>query len=166
MVVVRVRTDATEHVETERSVVSTLEEAALRFLQWLHSGVVKGSEFLPMARWIKVVSISHMLVSRRMTCTKRDLYYMSVTLFGKQEVSNYVLESVASKLKIHRNDLNVVASPRGLLYGRVKWTAEDGSQIDGRKFSSQGVYIPSRPERLRCLEIDADWLLVKNLSVY
>jgi len=51
--------------------------------------------------------------------TKRDMFYTDVKLFGDQRESDVVLEDVACLVGCTRSSLNVIASDKGLVVGRL-----------------------------------------------
>lgn len=57
--------------------------------------------------------------------TKRDMFYTDVKLFREQGDSDTVLDDVACMVGCTRSCLNVVASDKGLVVGRVTFL-EDG----------------------------------------
>lgn len=60
--------------------------------------------------------------------TKRDMFYTDVKLFKEQGESDAVLEDVACMVGCTRSCLNVVASDKGLVIGRVTFL-EDGTSL-------------------------------------
>ena len=54
--------------------------------------------------------------------TKRDLFYTDVKLFVKQADSDGVLDDISTMIGCTRSNLNVVASDKGLVVGRVQFT--------------------------------------------
>ena len=59
--------------------------------------------------------------------TKRDMFYTDVKLFRDQADSDNVLDDVACMVGCTRSCLNVVASDKGLVVGRVTFL-EDGER--------------------------------------
>lgn len=62
--------------------------------------------------------------------TKRDMFYTDVKLFRDQADSDNVLDDVACMVGCTRSCLNVVASDKGLVVGRVTFL-EDGEDVGG-----------------------------------
>lgn len=60
--------------------------------------------------------------------TKRDMFYTDVKLFKDQAESDAVLDDVACMVGCTRSCLNVVASDKGLVVGRVSFL-EDGAFV-------------------------------------
>lgn len=60
--------------------------------------------------------------------TKRDMFYTDVKLFRDQADSDNVLDDVACMVGCTRSCLNVVASDKGLVVGRVTFL-EDGEDV-------------------------------------
>jgi meiotic recombination protein SPO11 len=55
------------------------------------------------------------------TMMRRDLYYSHVKLFKSQNSSNRVLSQFSRSLLVGHDNLNVLASPKGLVYGPISW---------------------------------------------
>ncbi|CAN0269979.1 unnamed protein product, partial [Ectocarpus sp. 8 AP-2014] len=73
--------------------------------------------------------------------TKRDMFYTDVKLFKEQSESDNVLDDVACMVGCTRSCLNVVASDKGLVVGRVTFM-EDGDMIDCTRMGVGGKAIP------------------------
>ncbi|KIW29464.1 uncharacterized protein PV07_05278 [Cladophialophora immunda] len=56
-------------------------------------------------------------IKQGITITKRDIYYHDVALFKKQETVDRYIDDIAHTCQVTRRDLNVVASPKGLVAG-------------------------------------------------
>jgi meiotic recombination protein SPO11 len=65
-----------------------------------------------------------------------------VKLFSKQEESDAVLDDVATMVGCTRTSLNVVASEKGVVVGRITFL-EDGDYIDCTKMGVGGKAIPA-----------------------
>ncbi|RDA88550.1 hypothetical protein CP532_5870 [Ophiocordyceps camponoti-leonardi (nom. inval.)] len=62
--------------------------------------------------------------------TKRQIFYQYQDLFDKQRVVDDLVDDIAVTLDTHRDNLNIVASAKGLLSGRLIIQLRDGSTID------------------------------------
>lgn len=76
-----------------------------------------------------MLELIHQVVKKGIHITKRDLFYTDVKLFQQQGDSDRVLDDVACLVGCTRNSLNVVASDKGVVVGKVKFL-EDGDPID------------------------------------
>eukprot|EP00741_Cyanophora_paradoxa_P015533 tig00020902_g14994.t1 len=94
----------------------------------------------------RVMQLIYELCSKKIHVTKRDLFYTDVNLFQRQEESDDVLNDVACMVGSTRTSLNVVASDKGIVVGRITFR-DDGDLIDGTKMGTGGK--APRPTRLR-----------------
>eukprot|EP01134_Creolimax_fragrantissima_P003200 CFRG3200T1 len=114
----------------------------------------------------KVLSLIHEVVSKNIHITKRDLFYTDVKLFTKQTESDSVIEDVATMIGCTRNSLNVVASEKGVVVGRMKFR-DDGDLIDCTKMGVGGKVIPGLIDRVSDIQGDAEFvLLVEKDAVF
>jgi len=70
------------------------------------------------ARTLRVLEI--LACSKGKSLTKRDIYYMDTGLFQKQYHVDSIVSRLAAAYEIPRDELGVVASPRGLAYGHLQ----------------------------------------------
>ncbi|KIX94171.1 uncharacterized protein Z520_10197 [Fonsecaea multimorphosa CBS 102226] len=59
----------------------------------------------------------YVAIKQGVTITKRDIYYHDVALFKNQEIVDRYVDDIAHTCQVTRRDLNVVASPKGLVAG-------------------------------------------------
>ncbi len=90
--------------------------------------------------------------------TKRDLFYRDVNLFGKQQISDALIEDLGVMLGVTRNSLNVIAAAKGKVIGRLQFT-EKGDLIDATK-GIGGHAITPMQDQVENLESDAEFVLV------
>ncbi len=100
----------------------------------------------------------HDLLSRDIHSTKRDLFYMDVNAFDKQSVSDALIEDLGAMLQVSRSSLNISASSKGIVVGRISFE-EKGDLIDCRKMGS-GKAIAPNIDDINKLESDAEFCLV------
>jgi DNA topoisomerase VI subunit A len=77
--------------------------------------------------------------------TKRDLFYQNVNLFKNQSVVDHAIEDIACSFGIKRDQLNVIASGKGLVCGNIQLILSNGTNLD---CSTKGVLIPPPHEVL------------------
>ncbi|KAI0557296.1 Type IIB DNA topoisomerase [Gracilaria domingensis] len=104
--------------------------------------------------------LAHSSIRCGKVITKRDVFYMCRSLFPTPESVDRCLSHLSSALDIHRNQLNIVAVPKGLVVGRVTFVDEFENAIDVGMFGNTGCLIPSRPERLKNIVSDAHAIIV------
>lgn len=94
-------------------------------------------------------------------CTDTD-----VKLFREQTESDAVLDDVACMIGCTRTSLNVVASDKGLVVGRIQYY-EDGDYIDCTKMGVGGKAIPPYVDKIDRITSDAEFiLLVEKEAAY
>ena len=116
------------------------------------SSVQSFSQFAEMMKLIDAV------LREKIHATKRDLFYRNPKLFGDQRVSDGLIEDLGAMLRVTRNSLNVIASAKGKVLGRIQFT-EGRDRID----CSQGLggrAITPMTDQITNLESDAEFVLV------
>lgn len=103
--------------------------------------------------YLASLSFTHLVQNRLIT--KRDIYYLSPLLFPNPAIVDRALNSLAKLLCVFRNDLNIVAAPKGLVAGQLNFIDESASHVDVAMFDTHPCIIPSRPERMLHLATDA-----------
>ncbi|KAH8919344.1 DNA topoisomerase IV, alpha subunit [Atractiella rhizophila] len=77
-----------------------------------------------------MVQIKRALESGKVV-TKRDIYYHDPALFGSQKTVDTWIDDLAATLAVTRADLNVAASPKGLLHGPINIDLKNGETLVG-----------------------------------
>ncbi|CBJ26510.1 DNA topoisomerase VI subunit A [Ectocarpus siliculosus] len=114
----------------------------------------------------RVVQLVHQVLGKGIHITKRDMFYTDVKLFKEQSESDNVLDDVACMVGCTRSCLNVVASDKGLVVGRVTFM-EDGDLIDCTRMGVGGKAIPPYIDKITNIRSDADFiLLVEKEAAY
>ncbi len=90
--------------------------------------------------------------------TKRHLFYRDVNLFGNQRVSDSLIEDLGALLRVSRSSLNVIASAKGKVIGRLSFT-EGGDRIDCTQ-GLGGHAITPMIDQVENFESDAEVVLV------
>lgn len=92
---------------------------------------------------MKILSVIHNQARKRAFCTKRDIFYSSIAVFKQQRIADSTVDNVAATLGVRREELFVVAAPKGEVVGRVKFRV-DGREVDASANSSAtAVMIPA-----------------------
>jgi len=107
----------------------------------------------------KILQLVHELCQKRIHVTKRDLFYTDVKLFEDQGHSDAILDDLACMLGCTRSSLNVVASEKGVVVGRLTFR-EDGDAIDCRRMGVGGKAIPPNIDKVDHIESDAMFILL------
>eukprot|EP00250_Pteridium_aquilinum_P016548 c23156_g1_i1 orf=608-1912(-) len=107
----------------------------------------------------RILQLIHQLCIKQIHVTKRDLFYTDVKLFQDQNQSDAVLDDVSCMLGCTRSSLNVVASEKGVVVGRLIFT-EDGDRIDCTKMGVGGKAIPPNIDKVGEMESDALFILL------
>ncbi|CAM9829307.1 unnamed protein product, partial [Heterosigma akashiwo] len=114
----------------------------------------------------RVMQLVHQVVSKGIHITKRDMFYTDVKLFKEQTESDNVLDDVATMVGCTRSCLNVVASDKGLVVGRVQFL-EDGDPIDCTRMGVGGKAIPPYVDKITNIQSDAQFImLVEKEAAY
>ncbi len=114
----------------------------------------------------RILQLVHEVLSKGIHITKRDMFYTDVKLFKDQKDSDVVLDDVACMLGCTRSCLNVVASEKGLVVGRVQFE-EDGDFIDCTRMGVGGKAIPPYVDKIQNIQSDAKFiLLVEKEAAY
>ena len=90
--------------------------------------------------------------------TKRHLFYRDVNLFNNQRVSDSLIEDLGALLRVSRNSMNVIASAKGKVIGRLSFT-EGGDRIDCTQ-GLGGHAITPMLDQVEDFESDAEFVLV------
>ncbi|CAO2824230.1 unnamed protein product [Amaranthus hypochondriacus] len=107
----------------------------------------------------RILSLIHQLCIRSIHVTKRDLFYTDVKLFQDQSQSDAVLDDVSCILGCTRSSLNVVASEKGVVVGRLIFS-DNGDMIDCTKMGVGGKAIPPNIDRVGDMNSDALFVLL------
>jgi len=107
----------------------------------------------------RVMELIRQVCKQGIHVTKRDLFYTDVKLFQKQTESDDCLEEVAAMLGCTRSSLNVVASEKGQVVGRISFE-EAGDPIDCTRMGIGGKSIPPHIDRVTNIQGDAKFVLL------
>ncbi|PHH87376.1 hypothetical protein CDD83_8963 [Cordyceps sp. RAO-2017] len=111
------------------------------------------------ARVLLILQLSHDALVSGHILTKRQIFYQHQDLFDKQRVVDELVDDIALTLGINRDDLNIVASAKGLVSGKLAMQLHDGSVIDA-SHGDVGMPIPSMAS-ISCVSCAAlRWILV------
>lgn len=83
--------------------------------------------------YLKVLTLIHELLRTKKITTKRDIFYKDKGLFVTQKVVDGVIDHIAFSLGIERQKLNIVASPKGLIYADITITTKSGQVLEMKK---------------------------------
>ena len=107
----------------------------------------------------RVLQIISELCVRGIHVTKRDMFYTDVKLFKQQTESDDVLDDAACMIGCTRSSLNVVASEKGIVVGKLIFE-DDGDTIDCTKMGVGGKAIPPSIDRVTNIRGDAEFILL------
>ncbi|MHA1199530.1 MAG: hypothetical protein ACTSQF_09415 [Candidatus Heimdallarchaeaceae archaeon] len=105
-----------------------------------------------------IMKIIHNILSRDIHSTKRDIFYMDVNSFEKQSVSDSLVEDLGAMLQVTRSSLNVSASSKGIVVGRLSFK-EKGDFIDCSAIGA-GKAISPNIDDIEDFNTDAEMCLV------
>jgi meiotic recombination protein SPO11 len=110
------------------------------------------------AQMAGVMRITNEILRKDIHVTKRDLFYTDVALFETQRTSDSLIEDLGAMLQVTRNSLNIVASAKGKVIGRLTFR-EDGDLIDCTK-GVGGHSITPMIDKISDMESDAEVVLL------
>ena len=105
-----------------------------------------------------IMRLIHDILARDIHSTKRDVFYMDVNSFEKQTVSDSLLEDLSAMLQVTRSSLNISASSKGIVVGRIDFK-EKGDPINCRAIGA-GKAISPNIDDIEDLDSDAEFVLV------
>lgn len=117
------------------------------------------SQVRKMAIMTKILEQIHQLCRKGIHSTKRDVFYTDVKLFKKQTESDAMFDDVATMLGATRSSLNVIASEKGVVVGKLRFN-EDGDAIDCTKMGTGGKAIPPHLDKVTDIEGEAEFILL------
>ncbi|TQE13206.1 hypothetical protein C1H46_001290 [Malus baccata] len=107
----------------------------------------------------RVLQLIHQLCLKDIHVTKRDLFYTDVKLFQDQNQSDSVLDDAACMVGCTRSSLNVIASEKGVVVGRLIFS-DNGDMIDCTKMGMGGKAIPPNIHKVGDVQSDALFILL------
>ena len=125
----------------------------------LHRVFADASSARKTAITTRVLQIVMELCQRGIHVTKRDLFYTDVKLFKQQTESDDVLDDAACMIGCTRSSLNVVASEKGIVVGKLIFE-DDGDTIDCTRMGVGGKAIPPSIDRVTNIRGDAEFILL------
>jgi len=105
-----------------------------------------------------IMKLIHDILARDIHSTKRDVFYMDVNSFEKQSVSDSLLEDLSAMLQVTRSSLNISASSKGIVVGRISFK-EKGDFIDCTAIGA-GKAISPNIDDIEDMDTDAEMCLV------
>ncbi|WBW72025.1 DSB-forming protein Rec12/Spo11 [Schizosaccharomyces osmophilus] len=109
---------------------------------------------IKVAQILQVLDCIHEAIETESVVTKRDIFYHDVQLFKKQSVVDELIEDLACTIGCPRSALNVEASGKGLVYGPLSITLQEGEKLE----TSKPTLISYHP--ISFLKSTANWVLV------
>ena len=94
-------------------------------------------------------------LARNLTCTKREIYYRDVDLFGNQETVNKAIDSLCAMFEVQEHELGVLSSSKGLVAGDLIIVTSN-ERID----CTTACLVPQNPSAIVSLESKADYVLI------
>ena len=107
----------------------------------------------------RVLQLAHRVLNTRIHVTKRGSIFTDVNLFQDQKNSDAVLDDIATTVGCTRSSLNVVASDKGVVVGRIQFK-EAGDEIDCTKQGIGGKAIPPHIDQVTDIRSDAKFIIV------
>ncbi|KAF4873774.1 Meiotic recombination protein rec12 [Colletotrichum siamense] len=117
------------------------------------------NESIKFTQVLKIIHLSHSSLLSGNPVTKRNLFYQCPDLFKTQAIVDGLVDDISYTLGIGRDDLNIVASAKGLLAGPIILHMRDSSSVSASA-SDTGVTIPTTRNISRIDFHHAEWVLV------
>jgi meiotic recombination protein SPO11 len=95
------------------------------------------------------------LLLENQVSTKRDLYYQNVNLFDSQGFLDQAIEDISCSLGVSRDELNIIASGKGLVIGPIRITLKSQQVL----LCTTPTLIPT-PSQISNIEVMGSRLLV------
>ncbi|KAM0684045.1 endodeoxyribonuclease [Mitosporidium daphniae] len=89
---------------------------------------------------IQILVIVVELIENSQFATKRDVFYRNVPLFERPSMAYDAIDDIACSLGVSREDLHIISSPKGLVFGDLHFTLRNNTDL---KCDSQPLFIPT-----------------------
>ncbi|KAJ4863705.1 type IIB DNA topoisomerase domain-containing protein [Trichoderma breve] len=94
------------------------------------------------ARILLILQLAHDALVSGTVLTKRHIFYQHQGLFVRQRTVDELVDNLASALNVRRDDLNIVASSKGVFSGPLSIRLQDNTVI-GPTTGDVGIALPS-----------------------
>ncbi|KAK0618970.1 Spo11/DNA topoisomerase VI subunit A [Immersiella caudata] len=108
----------------------------------------------------RILELSHEALLSGNLITKRNIYYQNIDLYKSQGMVDELVDNIAYTLGVGREDLNIVAAARGLIFGPISLIMRGGDALQCGLPTDNGILLPSiySVESVELNEVK--WLLV------
>lgn len=106
---------------------------------------------------ITCLSSCYKLLQENKHSTKRDLYYSNVNFYQTQHAVDEAVSDISCMLGVPRHALHILSSSKGLLYGDLSFSDNDGNII---VCYENGVQVPNHVSCVRNFQSNARYILV------
>ncbi|UKZ70779.1 uncharacterized protein TrAtP1_011748 [Trichoderma atroviride] len=111
------------------------------------------------ARILLILQLAHDALVSGIVLTKRHIFYQHQELFSSQRTVDKLVDSLALALGIHRDELNIVASSKGVFSGSLSIRLQD-DRVIGPATGDAGITLPTTGS-IATLNCEATrWILV------
>uniref|UniRef100_A0A0B7K5A4 DNA topoisomerase (ATP-hydrolyzing) n=1 Tax=Bionectria ochroleuca TaxID=29856 RepID=A0A0B7K5A4_BIOOC len=110
-------------------------------------------------RVLLILQLSHDALVSNEILTKRHIFYQNQELFGTQARVDELVDCLALTLGVGREDLNIVATSKGLVAGQATVHLKDGTSIDA-SYNRIGSSIPLSTTIASVNTSNIKWILV------
>ena len=118
-----------------------------------------GDEYFEFLKILRIADIVKELLINNFHATKREVFYNDVALFKEQKYSDRAIEDLTTLLTTFRDNLHIVAAPKGTCVGRLK-IRHRNEIIDLTTLGSGGWTISPLLDNIDIIESDAEFILV------
>ncbi|UKZ72621.1 hypothetical protein TrVFT333_000254 [Trichoderma virens FT-333] len=94
------------------------------------------------ARILLILQLAHDALVSGTVLTKRHIFYQHQGLFVRQRTVDELVDNLASALNVQRDDLNIVASSKGVFLGPLSIRLQDNTVV-GPAVGDAGIALPA-----------------------
>ncbi|KAK4445740.1 Spo11/DNA topoisomerase VI subunit A [Podospora aff. communis PSN243] len=108
----------------------------------------------------RILELSHEALLSGNLITKRNIYYQNIDLYKSQNMVDEMVDNIAYTLGVGREDLNIVAAARGLIFGPITLFMRGGDALQCGLPTDNGILLPSIHSVESIQFNEAKWLLI------
>ncbi|KAM0264318.1 hypothetical protein ACHAQJ_000808 [Trichoderma viride] len=127
--------------------------------QRVHFPGKSAQEATKFARILLILQLAHDALVSGIVLTKRHIFYQHQELFANQRTVDKLVDNLALALGVHRDDLNIVASSKGVFSGPLSIRLQD-DRVIGPATGDAGTTLPTTGSIAAISCESTRWILV------
>ncbi|KAH9504116.1 endodeoxyribonuclease [Bulinus truncatus] len=139
-----------------KNAIDKKTDASFTKVQFIKSKPKSAKKFATMLKILKTI---YMLVQENRYCTKRDIFYQYPDLYPCQSFIDRIIDDIASMLDVPRQELHILATSKGLVFGDLQFENSEGNLINCWE-SAAGVPIAANSKDIQNIHTQAKFILV------